>query len=96
MVGAAFTASDICSIIKACKGSGVTELVLGDLKIGFGPKDHAWPEMPLPRQLNFKDVDSNQNASPTEIDQEEINYQLAIDDPVAWERQQLEGNDANG
>jgi C4-type Zn-finger protein len=39
-------AKDLIKIIKACKGSGVSQLKLGEMEIRFGPGEAAKPQVP--------------------------------------------------
>lgn len=47
----ALNAQEICKLIKACKGSGVTKLKFGDLEITFGEATEiARPKVPLTQE----------------------------------------------
>lgn len=85
------TAKDICLIIKEGSKGGVAKLKFGDLEISFGiePEEPiVYTEIPLKEQekieqeIQLKDrVESGEEAL----------SQLAIDDPVEWERQIAKG-----
>jgi hypothetical protein len=89
------TAKDVCSIIKACKCSGVTDIKIGEIEISF-KKEASWPEASLYASLpknNANNISQTEMTTEPSVAADEYNYQLAIDDPSAWERSQLEESD---
>lgn len=83
-----YSAKDLCAIIKACHVSGVSELTIGDMKIGFGSQK--WVEF-NPHPIADEPTEITKPEPNSFLSKEEVEYQLAIDDPVAWEQAQLEG-----
>lgn len=89
------SAKDICSIVKACASSGVTDLQMGDLHIKFGKPSEADP-------INFHYISSagetnlssaNENTSTdedSEPSEDELN-DLLMNNPAEYERRRLEG-----
>ena len=82
-------AKELCAIIKACKNSGVTDFKMGDIVIGFAKVDETWPTYSQAKSI--KPIGEHEIPQMTQ-DPDEYHYQLALENPVEWERQQLEGN----
>lgn len=84
------TAKDICSIIRSCKDSGVSEIKLGDTVIKFGVSD--FPQAaPISAYTPQPGSDVAQEI-PQSNSQELQDALLAVEDPVAWEARQLMGD----
>jgi hypothetical protein len=86
------TASDICNIIKACQDSAVKRVVYGDLTIELGsPADEiaAQSNFNLPESNFPKQLDEAPQQTSFSIDDD----LLVVEDPVEYERRQLEGDD---
>jgi hypothetical protein len=95
----ALSASDICRILKECRNSGVHELVLQDFRVTFGSRRNENPDQPGPApESNFElKQDPVFDASSTEarlMDEQTLleaeEAQLLIDDPMAFERTQID------
>jgi hypothetical protein len=78
----AMSAKDICAIVRACRGSGVSKLSLKDLSIEFGG------EVSATQQIHYSKDVIEETEKPS---QEEFNFQLALDNPVEWERLEMGG-----
>lgn len=85
------TAKDICSIIRSCKDSGVTEIKLGDTVIKFGVND--FPQnAPISAYTPQPSSDVAQEI-PQSNSAELQDALLAVEDPLAWEERQLLGDE---
>lgn len=91
---------EVCSIIKACKNSGVSELRLGELHLVFGQRQSKVKPRPLengkvqPVEQNLITPEERIAERETEIEleeQEEL-QQLAISNPLEYERRLGEGS----
>lgn len=80
------TAKDICSIIRACKSSGVKKFKLSSLEFDLEADSSVQLRTPY-WGTNAAQDDTNQMA----FDHDEANMQLALENPVEWEKMQLEG-----
>lgn len=91
-------AEEICSILHACKETGVAVLKFHDLEVTFGnplPQDAFKPEIDAP--LTFPDAamsEAENKKHIAELLQEEAQAkldQMQIEDPVGYERALLSG-----
>lgn len=89
------SAKDICAILKACKEANVNSFTFGDLEVDFGAKEEAndYHIHLADKFLDQKTYQATEDQKPTE---DEINMQMAIENPVMWEKMELgEVTDAN-
>lgn len=92
-------AKDICSIIKACARSGVTELKLGDMEISFEGSKQSFIEDPRKISIDALGTEhsdsSHGNDDPHQLELEGLsedyseemdNTQMLIDSPSDFEQ----------
>jgi len=92
----ALTSRDICAIIKACASAQVENIAIGELSICFRKKS----EEPEKTEYTFSSpvftVSGDAHNAPSipselpRLDEDELNAQIAIEDPIEWERRLLE------
>lgn len=91
------SAKDICSIVKACASSGVSDLKIGELHIKFGSVPITVTQDPTFIHYESQDLPSSKDdsteslKSPQEKELGPIPDDLYITDPVAWEEANLRG-----
>lgn len=90
-------AKDLCAIIKTCASAGVDSFTLGELSISFRKKSESVTPAIVPYEASWPsepeaaDAESEQIANrPPPVSEEELQLQIAVEDPVEWERQALE------
>ncbi len=87
------TAGEICSIIRAGGKSGLQKLVFNGLSLEFGGDVISTMSTQPFNQLSSATETQPQMEFPgTDSDQDDFAELLAVEDPVAWERLQLEGD----
>lgn len=87
------TGEDICSIVKACASSGVTELTLGDLSIKLGHRD-----IKTEHNIHYEIQPTLKTHLPLSVNEEEdleLAKEQELDDlfhnnPAEYERVRLE------
>jgi hypothetical protein len=100
------SASEICAIIKACASAKVKDFSLGDLRISYRPRtNEIVSRTPKPKSVPPPDdqpqlaLPGTSPSQPTEPQPDEskdlMDMQLAIENPVEWERRLLE-EESNG
>ena len=92
--GTDFNAKDICSIIKACKDSGVRQLEVGGLRVSFSGEGEALPVDISPQMM----ASSPQETAPsiiTPMDREAERLieeeRLMLEDPAGYEQRLIDG-----
>lgn len=83
------SAKDICDIIKACKGSGISELSVGDLIIRRGVgEDTALVDTPIARSRPILEekVGVESLAEQEQMTKEDQLALLRIENPLEYER----------
>ncbi len=85
---------DVVAVIEACAENGVAVFKCGDVEISFG---EVWPKAPKASVANaLTEVQSNGEVQELG-DQDEANVrerqldEMLIDDPLGYEKAQLEG-----
>jgi hypothetical protein len=94
-MGTDFNAKDICSIIKACKDSGVKHLSLGELSIKFDASERGLPVDISPHSVANSNVEPpKQIITPMDREQERIleETRLMIEDPMGYEQRIMDGD----
>ena len=84
------SAKDICSVIRACRANSVSKISLHGVEIEFGEvkKGDALPKWDIPT------LSADESPSEVEMDEDEKDLQMALENPVEWERLQLEARGA--
>lgn len=87
---------DICAIIEACSKTDVRELKIGDMSIKFGPQDRGekiqvagmlTPEQIAEAASNPEQNESFVDAIQARTQEDILNTQTLMDDPMAFEEQ---------
>jgi hypothetical protein len=94
-----FSAKEICAIIKQCHESGVSEIKLDSLRVTFSDQkkntteENVYVEVPMTDEMvlsaNSQARESNERDE--ELSMQDKLDQLAIEDPVEFERLQALG-----
>lgn len=80
------SANDIVKIIKQCQGSGVSKFKFNGLEIDFSPQFTTYQTSSTIKPKPWSDNDEDQGDKKI-FDEEQLELQdLAILDPVEWER----------
>jgi hypothetical protein len=80
-------AKDICAIIKACRSNSVDKFALKDLVIEMGPASSVRIKWPSSSVASVDDLKSEYDYG---LEEDEKDLQMALENPVEWERMQLE------
>lgn len=89
--------AQICSILKACKAANVASFEFGELKVEFHPSGDAmpagaaWEGEESPQASSFFTEPPDVPSKQAQTDAIDVAL-LAVEDPVEWERRQLEGH----
>ena len=83
------TASEIVKVIKACREAGVTKLDMYGIHLEFKAEPEPQPELPSYQQPV---VDAFEPEAEPETDQEFMESQMLIDDPLALEEMVMQGD----
>ena len=87
-------AKDICDIIKACKGSGISELAVGDLIIRRGNPEALVEGIPTARAkpLLEEKIGVESLQTDEQMTKEDRLALLQLEDPLEYERLMLAGD----
>lgn len=92
------SATEICAILRACAKAGVQQITLGQLSVTFsdtGKPNPVLSHIPiyntLPQAPQMQ-LPIEEERSQTKYIDEVSDYLLAVEDPVAFEEQQLRGH----
>ena len=84
-------AGDVCSILETCSKNNVRELTFGALSVSFGPERPTETPAEIPAPINHEKINRATLADEEVRLRAETLALLAIEDPIEYERQIMNG-----